>query len=317
MKLTDHHKDILRKPMKLRTFVDMFTYCEKLKEGSNNEKITIIQKRKRKAQGQAIIEYRAVRMLPHVYMSNADPASKYFPKFCQTMVLCSAEFDKIIETVQSEIRNIGPDPTPEDIDTYWIDKFYTCFPPPHFPELEPAYQSHAIHYYNKRNNIKDDFSDSEEEEGFDTTEIRYEDLMKNTTDDGANAKTVRDKYYQNPDDILNAPLGNDSFIEEEIEKDDPNLERMHQLSDDFLQLPTVESDCRKWADTFLDLDDGNLETQIATRYKLMDDKVGNSTPDNIPINPDLTQKQELLKDIIVTWVKDRVKENNGGPPVDP
>ena len=81
-KLSTHHKDLLRQPMTLRTFVDMFTTYEKSKEGSNgNEKSTTIQKRQRKAKGQPIVDYRAVRMLPHVFMSNADPLNKYYPKF--------------------------------------------------------------------------------------------------------------------------------------------------------------------------------------------------------------------------------------------
>ena len=132
----------------------------------------------------------------------------------------STKFDKIEESVKSDLLCLAHDNPSFDIDQYWRDQFFDHFKPPNFEGLEPSYKAMITHYWNKHF-TNENFSDSEDEEGFDTTEIRYETIDKDEIDkthsSGANATNAQGKYYQNPDDILYAPVGHDDTLHNDID----------------------------------------------------------------------------------------------------
>ena len=144
----------------LRTIFDKFHWTRKRKDNDSGKQEYQISTRNRFPSGKIV--YNALRFVPHIQMSHANPNSKYFPQFCKVMVLCFAEYDQIALKVLSDLeayKNSHPNITDPKIiqEQYWIETFYATFPRPNFIGLPPSYRG----YHNKLDNLNI-FSHSED-----------------------------------------------------------------------------------------------------------------------------------------------------------
>ena len=241
---------LIRSTTSLRTILDKFHWTRKRNNDSGKQEYQI-SIRNRFPSGKIV--YNALRFVPHIQMSHANPNSKYFSQFCKVMVLCFAEYDEIAINVLSDLeayKNSHPNITDPKIiqEQYWIETFYATFPRPNFIGLPPSYRGYAKHYHDKLDNINI-FSDSEDEDDDDiNTSIRFQVKEKPnnennnpTGNSGANAKKVKEKYYQTLDDRLHAPPVDDEGTATVLANED--TDRLNQLSHNFLEAPTIESDC--------------------------------------------------------------------------
>ena len=287
-----HDVRVLNDELSLRTFYDKFSVTLE-KDG----KCTIKPRRK------IILDiYQAIRMVPHTTMGHANPAGKNFHVFCKKMCLWSSPYDNI----QLQVKNTIPNDKEQE-KHYWVQQFLQRFPDG--KGLETAFLSYWRHY---NRGVTSD-SDSEEDDDMFTTTIKEPRSKKgaeHNTTPAPNAKKVQDQFYQHPSDKLFAPSTKNDFIEPTVE--DADMTTMEEMSTDFIQLSTVEEDCRRWAGNDLNLDSPRLVKSIEATYQKMLETKGKAAK-AIPLHPELTTKQKLVKDIILDFVDKKIN----GVPVEP
>ena len=281
---------ILNGNLSLRTFYDK--YMSTLEK---DEKVSI--KKRQRISTDGILHTQ--RMVPHTTLREANQASKLYPEWCKKMCLWSSKYDNITSEVKSTIPN-------DEVEQkqYWIEEFNKRFP--EGKGLEPSFKRHYMHY--RQPELFETDSDIEDEELITTVEEPRTKSDEATEKTPSNAKKIDDQFYQDPSDKLYAlPNDVDNTIYPTI--DDENRKIMEQMSLNFIQKYTVEEDCRQWVGTDINLDSRGLKNKIEATYRKMAETKGQATKE-IPINPQLTTKQKLVKDIILEFV---TKKKNDEP----
>ena len=241
-------------------------------------------------------------MIPNTTRGQADPQKDEYHKFCQKMCLWSSKYYKIKDTLEQTL--------PEDKEKqkgYWKDEFSERFPDG--KDLEPSNYGYYRHYNKK---VKFDDSDEEENNPFTTliSEPRSKTTQNNDTVTSPNAKKVNEQFYQNASDKLIAPIGDDDSVDPTLAKDE-HVKQINQMSTDFIQQSTVEEDCRQWAGNYVNLDSPGLSTALEAKYTEMRKTKGRAQA--LPSAPNLTIKQNLVKDKILEFVTKRYNNE----PVEP
>ena len=304
--------DIIENNLTMRTFLDLYKVRD---ERGKGERLCL------RRRWTADHLYNAIQIVPHTNMSEANPKNRSrFGNFCKKMVILSGKYAKIAETIQNELQTFIPTDTnitdPKEVEAeYFIQKFYQLFPPPNFEGIEPSYKSNAQHYHRKMNeDHSSSDSDDDDNENDSNTIIEYESKGKSAVPESkkSNAKISKEKYYQNQEDLLYAPGGEGGVTGDNLEfENDTNFDllpnedllKLNGLSDNFIQLPTVESDCREWADRYhIDLNDFLLPNRLKNTFEKL--KKGKGKPaKEIPLNPQLTVKQQIVKEMIKDFVE--------------
>lgn len=301
-KLGRENVAIINAPLSLRTKHDLFKYEIDLNTGKYKVKI-------KNRINPTTLAYNAIGFTPHTTMGQARPNGKQFPTFCKKMCLTNSKYDQIETTVRQGLeekrQELGLQVPAEDQavqDEYWVDEFFKRFPD--FEGLEPAYKHYITHYTNPGVFDSDDDADGDSE-----LDITYRTEFKSDSNkekgEPSNAKVDKDQYYQNPADKLYAHSDMNNIPDIEMENQD--MARIDVLSENYLQSPTLEEDCRVWAKDDVNLDSVRLPNQIEAVYQQMLETKGKSEKE-LPENPDLTVKQQLVNDILTEFVEKKVKK---------
>ncbi len=286
--------------LSLRTFYDMFIVTKDNSSGKYDVKL-----RYKVSNGKC----KAIRFVPHTTMREANPNSvKFFPNFCKKMCLTSSKYNTISSEVKADLQALGIpsgniEKDKEVQDKYWIDQFYERFP--NFEGLEPTYKAYALHYHKPHLFDSDDDDDDDDDSLY--TIKRSEPKDKTSSDssdkDTTNAKKLKDRFYQDPAEKLFAHTDNDTCMNPTLDDDFTEID---QLSTNFYLLSTVEEDCRQWTGIDVNLDSDRLGNQIEGVYQTMFETRG-MPKQAIPDNPNLTDKQNLVRDIILEYVDKKSK----------
>ena len=271
-----------RKNKTLKEFCDRYE-CKFQKQPETNDKVLDLSLRSESFGG----THHAVRLVPHLTSSKANPKSGKYWTYCKHLCLWlyPCEF----------MRDLMPTPllVDKDLENYWIEKY---------EELHSNFKNLLPNWVKRQYSKYIDNESSSDDEGLEMNEVRgvqnvhrAEDASDDTDDDldgDPRARRVDTAFYQNIED--QAHLRN----EDEPEVENETLTNLINLSN-----PRGE-DCMKWA-----------KDQVIPDYNVIMQRL-NSLKNKEAVSKKTTEvclndNQRLFKNIVHTWAERWALANKG------